>query len=459
MFDLQKNRKIHFIGIGGIGMSGLARILRAQGKIITGSDMEDSELIKDLTQEGFWVTVGHQENNIKEDLELVVYSAAIPDDNVELKTARERGIPTLTYAETLGSLTQNYETICIAGTHGKTTVTALTSLVLEAGGLDPTVLIGTKLKQFENKNVRLGRASGAKGFFVLEACEYKRAFLNYQPKMVVLTNLEPEHLDYYKDFDDYKAAFKDLIKKIPADGYLVYNADDEAVKEVVSSDAQAQKISFGVSGSADFQLKEKSFWRNREKLGDLDLAVPGHHNYLNALAAMTVGMTLELKPEKILAGLKQFTGSWRRFEYKGNYQGAMVYDDYAHHPTEIQATLEAIAEKFPEHQKIIVFQPHQYNRTKKLFNEFVKAFEKADEVIIPNIYAVRDSDEDKESISAEALVEGIKSYHPQVRYGNGLANTLLYLKKHLKDGDVIFTMGAGDVWKVGEGLLVNTKTQ
>ena len=449
MFDLQQAQKIHFIGIGGIGMSGLARILRAQGKTVSGSDMEDSALLQDLIQEGFWVTAAHQADSVKADVDLVVYSAAVPETNVELEKAHELKIPVLTYAEVLGLVTHDYETIAIVGTHGKTTVTALAALVLEAGGLDPTVLIGTKLAEFQNKNVRLGQGK----HFVMEACEYKRAFLNYQPQTIVLTNLEPEHLDFYKDFDDYKKAFQELVQKIPAEGYLFYNADDEAVREVIK-DVKAQKLGFGTSDGADFQVKGREFYQAGQKLGEIDLVVPGQHNYMNAAAALALGVTLGLDAGKMLEALSKFKGSWRRFEYKGNYQGALVYDDYAHHPTEIRATLDAISEKFPEHRKIVVFQPHQYNRTKKLFADFTKAFEKADEVVIPNIYAVRDSEEDLKSVTPEELVVGIQKYHQNVHDGGGLVNTLLYLKKHLKEGDVVFTMGAGDVWKISEGLLV-----
>lgn len=445
MINLSKIQKIHIIGIGGIGVSALAQLFLSQGKSISGSDMEDCDLLCQLKKEGIKVTVGHSEDNLSSDIDLVIISPAIPEDNSELKKAKSLKIPILTYPEALGLLSKDYYTIAICGTHGKTTTTALTALVLEE--LDPTVVIGTKVREFGNKNVRIGKNK----FFVLEACEYKRAFLNIDPDILLITNIEAEHLDYYKDLDDYKSAFKEFCKKVPKNGYIIANFDDKNVRDVVKG-ACASVVKFG-SEVSDFKLINDIVFEKNKEIGQLNLQIPGDHNLQNALAAFAVGRVLDLQAGKIILTLNEYQGSWRRFEFKGYFNGAEIYDDYAHHPTEIKVTLKAARFKFPDRRIVCIFQPHQYSRTKKLLKEFSKAFADADLVIIPNIYRVRDSEKDINSISAEDLVKKIQKHHQNVIFGDGFSETVKFLQKNIEKNDVVFTMGAGDVWRIGKKLM------
>lgn len=424
---------IHFVGIGGIGMSALARLYQRQGHEVTGSDFEDSKLLENLRDEGIGVFIGHTAAQIAPDTDVVIHSEAVPVDNLELSAARERGISMKTYFEALGEWTRDKKTICIAGTHGKTTTTALIACLLLQSYRDPTVVIGTQMKELEGKNMRLGGSE----YMVVEACEYRRSFLHLQPTGVVLTNIELDHVDYYRDLDDYLSAFREFVMKIPADGFLVANGDDENVRLVAQS-AICEVLWY----SKDSTHLEK-----------LELKVPGSHNRMNAMAAYTTGLYLKIEEEMMLEALNSFEGTWRRFEYKGSFNGADIYDDYAHHPTEIQATLQAAREKYPDHRLIAVYQSHQHSRARYFLGEFGPAFKQADEVIIPNIYKVRDSEEDIQAVSAEKMVHEIQKTHPNVRYGNGFENTVAYLKKTLQPNDLVLVMGAGDVWKVAEELI------
>jgi len=409
MSFFEENQNIFFVGIGGIGMSGLARLCKAKGSAVSGSDASESSTTNELEDEEIEVLIGHGFDNVPEDTELLVYSGAVPEDNPELVFAKENGIPMMTYFEALGEITRDYHLVAISGTHGKTTTTAMLALILETAGMDPTVIVGSKLKEFGGKNVKVGESD----LFILEACEYKRNFLSLHPDLLGITNIDLDHLDYFKDKADYDSAFCEFA-------------------------GQSQEV----------------VWP--EDTGDYEgeMGIPGEHNLMNAGLAAHLARRLGAPEDSIATALASYNGAWRRFELKGEtMEGALVYDDYAHHPAEIVATLEAAREKYPEERIVVVFQPHQYSRTNALIDDFAQAFENADEVIIPNIYEARDSAEDKESVSVATLVDAISSYHDDVKDGEGLEQTAEYLSDTIQDGDVVFLMGAGDVGKIAEMLL------
>lgn len=389
-----------FVGIGGIGMSGLARLLHAHGKHVSGSDLHASPITQELESEGIEVVIGHKPENIPSMTDVVIYSEAIPMTNPELELAKERGIPMMTYFQALEYVTEPYKLLAIAGTHGKTTTTAMLALILEREGIDPTVLVGTKMKEFGNKNVRIGQGE----IFLVEACEYRRNFLSLHPDLLAILNIEIDHLDYFKTQEDYELAFKELADQ-----------------------------------------SEEVIWPDEVSEYEGEIGVPGRHNLMNAGMAAALARRLGVGERVIESALYDFKGTWRRFEYRGTCKGALVYDDYAHHPSEIYATLEATREKHPEVRIVAVFQPHQYSRTARLLKEFAESFEEADEVIIPNIYQVRDTEEDLHAVSAEKLVEEIKKHHDNVRFGDGLENTAKYLLETAQTGELILVMGAGDV--------------
>lgn len=393
-------KKVFLVGIGGIGMSGIARLLKAKGLDVAGSDSTASALTDELEKEGIPVRIGHDPEEITNDTELLIFSAAVLEDNPERRRAKELGLQEMTYAEALGELTALYRLVAISGTHGKTTTTAMLGLILEAAGLDPSVLVGSKVREFGNSNVRIGNSD----IFVVEACEYKRNFMSLRPSLLAVLNMEFDHMDYFKDFEDYRSAFEALA-------------------------AQSEEV----------------LWPDEIAEYEGEVGVPGYHNLLNAGAAAHLARRLGAREEAIAEALKNFTGIWRRFEYKGELNGAPVYEDYAHHPTEIIATLEAAREKYPEERLVVVYQPHQYSRTAGLLGGFAEAFEEADEVIIPNIYEVRDRDSDKRAGSVEKLVAAIGEHHENVKDGGGFAATVEYLRNTVKSGDLVFVMGAGDI--------------
>lgn len=409
MSFLKDAENIFFVGIGGIGMSGLARLLKAQGKKVSGSDLTDSVTLEEIRADGISVVLGHAMENLPECTELVIASEAVPLDNVELQTARGRGIPLFTYFQALGELTESTHLVAVAGTHGKTTTTAMLGLILERAGQDPTVLLGSKLEEFGNRNVRVGESD----LFVLEACEYRRSFLHVKPDLLGITNIELDHLDYYKDREDYENAFEQMA-------------------------AQSREI----------------IWP--DEIGEYEggLGIPGTHNVMNAGLAAAMARRLGVSEDVIADTLRDYHGAWRRFEYKGiTPEGALIYDDYAHHPSEIQATLQAAREKHLESRIVAVFQPHQYSRTAALLAAFAESFEEANEVIIPNIYEARDSEEARHAVSAEDLVEAISAHHENVRFGDGLEKTADYLRETVGEGDVVLVMGAGDVSTIIDAIL------
>lgn len=452
-----KSQRIHLVGIGGIGVSALAGVLHAQGKKLSGSDQEKNALTQHLEKLGVKIQIGTASTKLPPKTEVVIHSLAVPENHPALREARRQKIPVLSYPQAVGQLTRHFYTIAICGTHGKSTITALIAKALIENNFDPTVIVGTKLKELKNLNYRVGKSK----ILVLEACEYRRAFLNYSPRAIVLHTLDPDHLDYYKDFEDYLDAFREFTEKLPPDGYFFGNLDDDDVHEVIRT-MQSKKFpsyntfTYGAHyENADFSLREKQIYHRGIPVGELGLQIPGAHNRTNALSAFSVCSTLGTAPRNILKSLNDYQGAYRRFEQKGKFGKTILIDDYAHHPAEITATLQAAREMFPKKKICVVFQPHQYNRTKNLLKDFGTSFKQADEVIIPNIYEVRDSKSDVHAVSAQMLVDEIRKNKTPARLGHDLAGSIDYLRNHAKDFDVVITMGAGDVWKVSEALLAS----
>jgi UDP-N-acetylmuramate--alanine ligase len=446
----QKKKNIYGIGVGGSGMSGLVRLLQEWGFSVSGSDESDSPMMADLQKAGITIHIGQRAENIPQDTELVIYSTAVPETNPERIEAEKRGLRQISYPQAVGEITRQKKTIAVCGTHGKTTTSAMMAAALLAAEKDPTVLIGSQIHELQGRSERAGQGD----FFVLEACEYQRAFLNFSPHVIVITNIEPDHLDYYKDLQDYRHAFEEFIQKLSPNGFVVANFDDPNVRAVCENLPSAQVHWFGEHEEAQYRLNSAEIFKNDEKIFDLILKIPGKHNLFNALAVVAVSTELHLDAEKIKKALENYQGAARRFELKGKIGHTLLYDDYAHHPTEIKATLKAVRQKFgPDKRILCIFQPHQFSRTYKLLDGFAQAFTDADEVIIPNIYKVRDSVSDLKNMSPELLVQSIAAHHPNVRFGHGLEETVDSLQKTLKNYDIILTMGAGDVWKVAEMII------
>lgn len=426
--NLADIKKIHFIGIGGIGISAIARMMILDGKKVSGSDISGSIVSDKLKDLGADIFIGHKEENLQE-ANLVVYTTAISPENPELQKAKRLRIDTYSYPEMLGLVSKNKYTIAICGTHGKTTTTAMLGGVLSDAGLDPTLVVGSLLKKGESNFV-----AGKSDYFIVEACEYRRAFLNLSPKIIIITNIEADHLDYYKNLEDIQSAFSEFVAKIGDDGILICNTNDESVVPVIRS-AKCKIINY-----------------ENIDLGDLRLKVPGKHNLENAKAASVAVSALGVDNEISRRSLENFSGTWRRFEYKGaTKNGAEVYDDYGHHPTEIKATLSGAREFFGGKKIICVFQPHLFSRTKLLLDDFAKSFGDADLVILADIYAARE--QDSGDIKSKDLEEKIKQLKPSVAYLGSFDKIEKFLTENSGIGDVIITMGAGDIYKLGEKLV------
>ena len=426
--DLSKIKKAHFTGIGGVGVSAIARMMLAEGKIVSGSDVSDSAIIDELRKLGAKIFIGHSADNVANDVDLLVYTPAVTADNLELKKAAKLDIPTLSYPEMLGLISKDKYTIAVSGAHGKTTTTAMIAKILIDAGLDPTVIVGSLLKD-QGSNFVAGKSE----YFVVEACEYKKSFLNLNPKIIVITNIDNDHLDYYGNLENIKKAFGEFAAKLPKEGYLVCDPNDENLKEIIKE--------------AKFKIIDYTKVNN-----NFNLKIPGWHNIKNAQAAVAVAKILGVDSKKAENSLESFEGTWRRFEFKGETKnGVLVYDDYGHHPTEIKATLKGARELYPKNKIIAVFQPHLYSRTKLLLNDFGKSFGDADEIILADIYAAREPKD--ESINSKMLAEEITKNGGKTRYMESFDKITGFLIENAKKGDVIITMGAGDVYKIGENLL------
>lgn len=451
LLNITAGMHIHFIGIGGTGMSGLARIFQNLGINVSGSDREKTKITIALQKEKIRVHIGHSSRHISSNTNAVIYSPAIPDTNIELQEAKKRKIHILSYPQAVGLLTEEKMTICVCGTHGKTTTTAMAATVFIKTKKDPTVLVGATIKALHKHNSRSGKSP----WFILEACEYKRSFLNYKPKFLIITNIEADHLDYFKNEKDYVEAFQELTQRIPKNGLIVANIDDVNVRKAVKN-ARPRIVWYGSSKKAEYWLKNKTIYHKSVKIAKLELKIPGKHNLFNATAVLALAHQLKLPLKKTIAALNGYEGAGQRFEEIGKIGKTIIIDDYGHHPTEIVVTLQATREKFGKKAKILcIFQPHQYSRTYKLLDGFAKAFQQADEVIIPNIFRVRDTAEDMAKISPQILVQAISKYHPCVRYGHGLQKTFQYVKKRQKKFGVIMTIGAGNVGIIARKLMEN----
>ena len=431
--------KIHFIGIGGIGVSALARYYLKLGHNVSGSDLVETEITKALKKEGAKIYIGkHKDSNIKKDIDFVIHTLATTKDNPELEKAKSLKIKTKTYPQALGDLTKKYFTIAISGTHGKSTTTAMAALLLIEAGLDPTVLIGTKLKEFGDSNCRLGKSK----YLVIEADEYGGAFLNYYPQIIILTAIEKEHLDYFKNERNIFKIYKEYINHLPKEGILILNKDDKNILKLKS------KIKF-----PKFKIKYYSLKQKEAKTIKKILNVPGIHNVSNALSVFTLGKVLGIEEEIILKALSKYKGAWRRFEtIKAvlNNKKYTLISDYGHHPTEIKATLQAAREKFGEKRIILVYQPHQYQRTKLLFNDFVGAFDEADYLILNEIYGVIGREKGY-SISSKDIAEAIKKRWKNkktVKFFKDQKDILKELFKIIEKDDILIVMGAGDIYNL-----------
>lgn len=446
---------IHFIGIGGISMSGLAEILLNIGYVISGSDIKASTITDKLERLGATIYPFHSEENISA-TDLVVYTAAVKEDNTELKKAKELGIPSIERATLLGQVMKKYPySMAISGTHGKTTTTSMITMIMMESGFNPTVHIGGVLEAIGG-NTKIG---GNK-YFISEACEYVESFLKFYPYLAVILNIEYDHVDYFKSFDHVKSAFAKFASQVPDEGYVVANIDDTNIVSLINN-ISCNKITYGINNdlamwsTKDITFDDNGFASfklimNKQELTDINLSVPGIHNVSNALGAIASCHTLGASIESIKQGLKAFTGTHRRFELKGESLGVTVIDDYAHHPSEVKATLKAA--KNCTHKKIwCVFQPHTYTRTKFLLNEFAESFYDASTVILSDIYAAREKDTGE--IHSSMLADKMKSEGIEALYLEGFDNIVTYLKENAGSGDLILTMGAGDIYKVGEMYL------
>ena len=469
--DYSNPVNVHFIGIGGISMSGLAEILLDRGFKVSGSDRAPSELTKVLEEKGVTVYYGQCADNIKDDIDLVVYTAAIREDNEEFMEVKRRNIPMLTRAELLGQIMKNYGVaVAISGTHGKTTTTSMVTDILMKAGLDPTVSVGGMLKEIGG-NIRIGTSE----YFVTEACEYTNSFLSFNPTSGIILNIEEDHLDFFKDINDIRSSFRRFAELIPEDGVLVISSDIDKYTEITGglkcrvitvspgnadgrgADYSASDIEYDDKGCASFRVVRRD---NRTADGDdtaasdgqnrIRLLVPGEHNIGNALAAIALAEHLGIEFDTIAEAFLDFKGTDRRFQYKGKLGDVTIIDDYAHHPTEIRATLRA-AGNYPHESIVCVFQPHTYTRTKAFFNEFVDALSLADMVVLAPVYAAREKD--TLGMSSELICRELRNKGCDAYSFSTFEEIEEFLVENCMSGDLLITMGAGDIVKVGEELL------
>jgi len=453
----KKYQQIHFVGIGGVGMSGIAEVLLNLGYRVTGSDQKRGEAVERLERLGAKIFAGHEPSHV-EGAHVVVYSSAVARANVEVQVARQRGVPVIARAEMLAELMRLKYGIAIAGTHGKTTTTSMVATLLAAGGIDPTVVIGGKLNSI-GTNAKLGQGE----FLVAEADESDGSFLKLSPAIAVVTNIDEEHLDYYKDIHEIKAAFLTFINKVPFYGVAILCLDQQHIQALLPQ-VEKRYQTYGINSQADYQAREVSLkplgsrfkvLHHGQDLGWFELSVPGLHNISNSMAAIAVARELEIEIDIIRKALKEFSGVQRRFTIKGEVGGILVVDDYGHHPTEVRATLAAAAAGL-ERRVVVVFQPHRYSRTRHLFEEFMSAFNQADKLVMMEIYAA--GEKPIPGISGQALAEGVKRFgHKDVTLIPEREKIVEHLLAALRKGDLLITLGAGDVWKIGEQVLEKLK--
>lgn len=462
--DLDQIKKVHLIGIGGIGISALARYFLHLGKVVTGSDMVDSDNIHDLIKNGVKVSIKHNEKNLEKDVDLVIYSVAVPEDNPERKKAKKLDIKELKYAQALGEISKDKKAIVISGCHGKTTTTAMMGLMLDKAKKDPTVVVGSIIKEFEG-NFRLGKSE----YFVVEGDEFNANFMYLKPKVAIITNIDKDHLDYYKTFNKVVETFEDFIYKIPRDGILIYNLDDPTLKHKIEmppcqvlsysiEDESADLYAFNIRNAHGRQIF-RVIYKGQEIKRDFNLQIPGKFNISNALGPMLYALELNIKPDLIKDVLALYQGAWRRFEKVGEIKNlknndgedsqALVISDYAHHPVELEKTVKAAHEFYEDQRLVLVFQPHQKSRTKLLFNDFVKVLTDtpADIIVLPEIYNVSGRDKKEEKISSKDIVEAVKkdSKDKVILFAEDLEETEKIIHENIKGDDVLLIAGAGDI--------------
>jgi UDP-N-acetylmuramate--alanine ligase len=446
---------VHFIGIGGISMSGLAEILIYEGFKVSGSDAKKSPLTQHLVSMGANIKYPQMASNITDDIELVVYTAAIAKDNPEYMAAIEHNIPMMTRADLLGQIMKNYDMpIAISGTHGKTTTTSMISEILLAADADPTLSIGGILKSIGG-NIRVGQSE----YFVTEACEYTNSFLSFFPKISIILNIEEDHMDFFKDINDIRNSFRKFADILPTDGFLIINKGIDNLDEFTKG-LNCNIITFGADKSANYSYKDATFdefgrgsytlLKNGVESSTVKLGVVGEHNILNSLSVIALMDILEIERDTVLNALEGFHGTDRRFELKGTVGGITILDDYAHHPTEITATLKAAA-NYPHKTLWCVFQPHTYTRTKAFLDDFAHALTLADKVVLADIYAAREKN--TIGISSKDLQEKIEALGTECHYFPSFDEIEKFLLENCINGDLLITMGAGDVVKIGENLL------
>ncbi len=435
-------------------MSGIAELLLNLGYKVSGSDLKASDITDNLKKLGGTIFVGHRTDQIS-GADVVVISSAVQSDNAEVVAAEQQSIPVIPRAEMLAELMRLKYSVAIAGAHGKTTTTSIVASVLAEGGLDPTVVIGGKLMSI-GTNAVLGQGD----FIVAEADESDGSFLKFSPAIAVVTNIDREHLDFYKDLDDIKTVFLEFIDRLPFYGLAVLCLDNESIQDLIP-EIKKRYTTYGMNSQADFQIRDVNFekrrsrfsvYRQGQKLGDIELNLPGVHNIYNATASIAVGIELDVPFAAIKSALETLEGVQRRLEIKGEVNGITVVDDYGHHPTEIKTTLDAIEKCWPENRKVVVFQPHRYSRTRALFDDFTRSFYQSDTLLVLPIYGA--GEKRIEGLSGHDLCEGIKAHgHKEVFCAADPESAITYLKKTLKPGDLLLTLGAGDVWKLGEQML------
>jgi UDP-N-acetylmuramate--alanine ligase len=460
-FNGLAGKRFHFIGVGGIGMSGLAMLLLKHKAIVTGSDQNPGETIDRLCQFGADIKIGHKEHNLNPQADAVVISAAIKEENPELKLARREGIRVYKYAEMLGKVFQFYQGIAVSGTHGKSTTSGWLAYVLKLAGLEPNFVVGAVVTQLAGSS---GVGSGQ--HFVAEACEYDRSFLNLKPQIAVILNIEADHLDYYKDEAEIVDAFRDFALGTKTGGVIIVNGEDKNVAKIIAdprlleNNRKIETFGFGKKNNfyADNIVEKDGLYsfdvyHNKELLGSTRISVPGRHNVANALAVIASATNAGVAAKDILRLLPGFTGVDRRLMLKAKINGVTILDDYAHHPTEIRASLKAIKEHYQPKRLWCVFQPHQYSRTRFLLDDFAESFKLADITIVPEIYFVRDSQQSKKEVNAQVLVDKIRAKGSEAMFIDGFDAICEYLTKQVRSGDVVVTMGAGDVWKVADEYI------
>ncbi|MBU2575544.1 UDP-N-acetylmuramate--L-alanine ligase [Patescibacteria group bacterium] len=462
--NLSGYKHVYLIGIGGISISAVAKLFLHHKIKVSGFDLVESDITREIASLGADVVIADENAQLSENVDLLIYSEAVPKSDAIRKQAQERDIKQFSGSEFWGEFSKDKKVIAVSGTNGKSTTTAMLGVILEKAGFDPTVVVGTRVLQWDS-NIRIGKSE----WLVIEADEYAAKMLNYTPYIAIITNIAEDHLDYYKDLDDIISHFQKWIDKVPKDGCVVLNRDDENSSKLSAAGKQVRK--FGIKGrehtravgatvrsgtdswigSNDFNIVD-----DQDDWGPAHLNVPGEHNVVNAVAAALAADCAGVKRKKILKALKEFNGTWRRFEMLGEHNGALIVSDYAHHPAGIHATLEAARGWYPFHRIIVLFQPHHHNRTKKLFNKFIDSFNGADEVIISEIYDVagRDKDEDQ-SVSSQDLVNAIIARHPKldVSCAQNLEQAEHMLREKIKPEDVVIIMGAGDVDIVARKLV------